>query len=108
MVLVSFIEGLIKAIMKCHQGYSRPYPGAAESKILQQKLRKLVKHGLKGKRKLLLKKSNDNNSSRTYYLQQETDDTTGLFVNINDCKKSQKTRFVSRNVLIVNILCFNL
>ncbi|CAF1257729.1 unnamed protein product, partial [Didymodactylos carnosus] len=42
--------GLKKQIMKCHHGYRRPYPGAAENKVMQQKLRELVKYGLRGTR----------------------------------------------------------
>ena len=76
--------------MKCHQGYNRPYPGAAESNILQQKLRKLVKHGLHGKRKVVLKKSSDNDSSRTYYLRQDDEGDPSLFVKISNAKKVKK------------------
>lgn len=68
---LSFVDGLEKTILKCHQGYSRPYPGAAESNVLQKKLRKLVKYGLRGKRKMILKKNNDNDSSRTYFLKKK-------------------------------------
>ncbi len=76
--------------MKCHNGYRRSYPGAAENKVLQQNLRKLVKHGLRGKRKVVLKKNNLNDSSRTYYLEEDNDGDTNLFVKINNAKKVKK------------------
>lgn len=97
--------------MKCHQGYKRSYPGAAESNILQQKLRKLVKYGLRGKRKVVLKKSNDNDSSRTYFLK-EDDGDTGLFVKINNAKKvkkqglSDKLNLFSIKMIYIYILIF--
>ncbi|CAF3087200.1 unnamed protein product [Rotaria socialis] len=84
------MDGLEKKLRKCHQGYNRPYPGAAESSILQKKLQKLVNYGLRGKRKMILKRSNDNNSSRTYYLKKDNDSNTNLYVKISNNKKVKK------------------